>query len=409
MNWRIVLSAALMSSVLISCVGVERHVQEIVTQDSSGVQIARIPGSMVSDAVEWSTGPRPVFSLGEPSPGEPSQFSNISGVRLLAGGRVMFASDASKQLFTVDATGATLESRGRPGNGPFEFQHLRMIASVDTTIITLFDALRQQVTLLPTAAFEPKMLSLAGLGIGASIPLVRFSDGHILAWRQGPLPAPSEEGVVAGVDSLVRVSEDGRLVTNFGGHLADDRVLRLTSSGGLTGGRPPFGRKLLAAADDSVVVVAAKGDWELWLYPPRGGLPRILRIDRPRRSVDAATRREYRERVLRDVRDEYGKREWTMLSNDDVFPREFPALDLILFDRDGDIWVRESAARGDNLAQWVVLERTGQPLARVRLPSSFTPFDITSDRIAGVWLDSLGGEQVQVWSLSRHRAPIARP
>lgn len=401
MNWRGYLTAALLAGHLSACDGAGRSVASIVTQDSSGVQISRIPGALVSETMEWTTGPRPVLALGEPAPGEPSQFSSVSGVRLLTGGRVMFASDASKQLFTVDATGATVESRGRPGNGPFEFQHLRMLPSTDTAIITLFDALRQQITVLPTAAFEPRTLSLAGLGIGASIPIVRFSDGQILARRQGPLPEPTDKGVVASVDSLVRVSEDGFVVTNFGAHLADDRVLRRTSSGGLTGGRPPFGRKLLAAADDSVVVVAATADWELWIYPPNGGRPRIIRIDLPRRAVDAATRREYRERVLRDVRDEYGKREWTMLSNDDVFPREYPAFDLLLLDRAGNIWVRESVTRADSLAQWSVLERTGLPLARIRLPSSFTPFDIAHDRIAGVWIDSLGGEQVQVWSLSR--------
>ncbi len=401
MNWRGYLSAALLAGHLSACDGANRSVASIVTQDSSGVQISRIPGALVSETMEWTTGPRPVLALGEPAPGEPSQFSSVSGVRLLTGGRVMFASDASKQLFTVDATGATVESRGRPGNGPFEFQHLRMLPSADTAIITLFDALRQQVTVLPTAAFEPRTLSLAGLGIGASIPIVRFSDGQILARRQGPLPEPTDQGVVASVDTLVRVSEDGHVVTNFGAHLADDRVLRRTSSGGLTGGRPPFGRKLLAAADDSVVVVAATADWELWIYPPNGGLPRIIRVDLPRRAVNAATRREYRERVLRDVRDEYGKREWTMLSNDDVFPREYPAFDLLLLDREGNIWVRETVSRADSLAQWSILDRTGLPLARIRLPSSFTPFDIAHDRIAGVWVDSLGGEQVQVWSLSR--------
>lgn len=395
------LVAVPLASLLVACGTSGRLASDIVTRDSSGVLIIEVPGAFVASAREWTTAARPVLAIGEPVQGEPSQFSRLTGVRLLTEGRLMFTTDASKQLFTVDSMGATLTSRGRMGNGPFEFQHLQMIPSADASVLALFDAVRQQLTEFPIAGAAHQTISLAALGIGASIPLARFSDGQHLVRRQGPLPEPSPEGVVAALDSIVRVNDRGEVVATFGRHPADDRVLRRTPGGGLTGGRPPFGRKLLAAADDSVVVIAASANWEFILYPSRGGPPRIVRVSRPRRAVAGATRRAYRERVLRDVRDEYGRREWTMLSNDDVFPREYPAFDAMLLDREGSIWLRESIAPSDAVAQWAVFGRDGLPLARMQLPAQFTPSDISRDRIAGVWIDSLGGEQVQVWS----RAP----
>lgn len=405
MNFTRYFRIMLLPIVAVACNDSGRRVQSITTRDSSGVEITDIPGRLVAAAPEWQSGPQPLLVLGQMEPGDASQYHRITGVRMVSvgpnSGSVMFSSDASKQLFTFDSTGEKIGSHGRVGNGPFEFQHLQMIASADSTLVVLYDALRSQITELPVDVFEPTALSLAEMGISRSNPLLRFSDGEFLAQRVGPIPQPQAKGVVSGVDSLVRFDRAGALVASFGGHRTDDDVIRLNPSGGLTGGRPPYGRKLLVAGDDSVVVVAATGNWELWLYPPRGGLPHIVRIDRPRRKMEAATRKEYRERVLSNVRDEYGKREWTMLSNDDVFPKEYPAFDLLTVDRLGKIWVRESAAHTDLDAQWVVLERTGVPLARVQLPSTFTPYDISRDRIAGVWVDSLDGEQVQVLSLSR--------
>ena len=398
---RTALYVTLTALALGACARSEAPPVQVVTQDSNGVAITPVPASLAQHTAQWQTSPRPILTLGEPLPGSPSQYYRISGVRLLPGGRVMFSTDASKQLLTVDSTGATVEARGRMGRGPFEFQHLQMLKSADTSVVALFDALQRQVTVLPIDAFEPTAISLAALGVGATVPLARFADGSLLARREGQFPAPAEEGVVRGVDTLVRMDTAGRIVARYGAHPADERVLRLNASGGLTGGRPPYRRQLLADADDSTVVVAASGRWELWLYPVDGGTPRQVRLDLPRRAVNAAMRRQYRERVLRDVRDEYGKREWTMLSGDDVFPRELPAFDQLLIDRDGAIWVRETVTLADTEAQWIVLDRSGLPLARVRLPASFTAFDVHHDRIAGVWVDSLGGEQVQVWALTR--------
>lgn len=354
----------------------------------------------VRSAPEWTVSKRPVFALGETEPGEPSQFTWIQGVQMLSGGRVLFVTDASKQIFIVDSGGATLVRRGRVGNGPFEFQHLGMLQSVDSTRVAVYDALRQQITVFDPDVLEPEILSFTALGIYGAVPLVRFSNGDFLVRRPGALPEPSKKGVVAGTDSLLRVSGSGAVVAHFGGFPADERVLRPSPNGGVTGGRPPYGRKLLVAANDSLVVVVSSADWEFALYPANGGTPRIASLARPRRRLNAATRRQYRERVLSNVTDEYGRREWTMLSADDVFPEEYPALDLLLVDREGRVWARESVSIADTQANWVVIAGDSL-LARVRLPAGFRPFDVGRGRIAGVWTDSLGGEQVQAWSFDR--------
>jgi hypothetical protein len=104
--------------------------------------------------------------------------------------------------------------------------------------------------------------------------------------------------------------------------------------------------------------------------------------------------------VLRDVRDEYGINEWTMLSNDDVFPDVLPAFDQLRFDALGRLWVRASVMEGDTLAHWTIFADATTVLARVDLPAAFTPHDITAEHVAGVWKDEDGGEQVHVYRVS---------
>lgn len=387
--------------VIAACGRVEQSNAALSVRDSAGVAVAEVPAALITRAPVWVVSTTPLLRLGEANDASPSQYYRITGVHLLPNGRVIFASDASKQIFTIDATGNAVDTRGRQGRGPLEFLHVQMLKSSDTGAVPLFDALQRRVTLLTSTSAAPEVLSLAALGVGALQPLVRFANGHLLGRVPGPWPAPAAVGVVRGIDSLVRVDPEGHIVARYGAHAADDRVLRLNADGGLTGGQPPYRRKLLADADDSTVVVAASGTWELRIYSALSGTMRIVRVDKPRRLVDDGMRRQYRERVLRDVRDDYGIREWTMLSNDDVFPAELPAFDLLLVDRKGAIWVRETVTLADTVAEWTVFDRAGSPVGRARLPAGFTPFDITRDRIAGVWLDSLGGEQVQVWALTR--------
>lgn len=391
----------MLSLVAGACAGPEAPSARLVESDSAGTRITVVPEALLAAAPEWSLDARPLLSLGDEGSGERSQFFRISGVHMRPDGGVLVATDASKQLITFDANGATTRIIGRQGRGPLEFLHLQMIGSADSNAVPLFDALQRRVTVLCDVDSAVVTISLATLGIGPVLPQARFSNGDLLLRKPGPLPEPTSEGVVRGVDSLVRVGANGEIVSEFGGHPADERVLRLNANGGLTGGQPPYRRRLLVAAADSMVVVATTGSWEFRVFPTDGRTTRIVRLSHPRRAVDAEMRLRFRERVLRDVRDPYGVREWTMLSADDVFPRDLPAFDLMLFDREGALWLRESVVLADTDARWIVVDGDGTPLARVRMPADFTPTDIGRDRIAGVWTDTLGGEQVRVYRVRR--------
>jgi len=101
--------------------------------------------------------------------------------------------------------------------------------------------------------------------------------------HRGQLPAPQPQGFVWEVDQLLRVSEDGRVVSDFGSHRAVNQVIRVDPVvGGLTGGEPPYQYHLLVGVVDSVVCLTPLGPSQFDLYSSRGTLSRSVRVARPR-------------------------------------------------------------------------------------------------------------------------------
>lgn len=369
--------------------------------DSSGVAIIEIPDGAFGSLPEWSLDPRPLITLGTSINDDGSRFFRITGAHMLPGDRVAVTSDAAKQIAVFDADGSVRRLLGRTGRGPGEFSHIRAVASSDSTDLVAYDEIQMRLSTFHADSAIPTIVNLASVPGGRIRPIYLYPDGSMLVRRPGPLPQPSAEGVVRNDEEILRVMGSGAIIADFGRHPADDRVLRARPSGGLTGGEPPFGRQLHISANDSLVVVSSSGAWIVDVFDARGNLVRSVRALRRRRAVTADMRQQYRDRVLTGVTDDYGVREWTMLSTDDVFPVELPAFDLLRLDSVGAIWTRETVVDGETVARWFIFSSNGDPLGRVQLPADFVPTDILRDRIAGVWTDSLGGEQVHVFGLDR--------
>lgn len=381
-------------------------------RDSSGVRVVNYPAGALDEAPLWRA--TRVVTLGAGADeSERSRFFQVNGVRSLPDGRVIVVSDGSKQLLLYDGDHDALATFGRSGRGPGEFWHLDMLGSSRRDEIVAVDGLARRLMLIgvdtshgrdPAQVLGPvrATISLVGSALGPVHHRYRFADGAMLVTASGEWPAPAAQGSVRDTMRVVIQGADGSIRTDLGWYDGDDRVLRLTSDGGLTGGEPPYGRALLLAAHDRAVALSSTGPWQLEWFALDSATPvrTSLRVIHEPRAVTEEVRRRYRDRVLRDVKDDYGIREWTMLSNDDVFPSVLPAFDQLQFDTLGRLWVRSSVMEGDALATWTIFADATTVLARMELPAAFTPHDITADRVAGVWQDEDGGEQVHVYRFS---------
>jgi hypothetical protein len=71
-------------------------------------------------------------------------------------------------------------------------------------------------------------------------------------------------------------------------------------------------------------------------------------------------------------------------------------------DSDGNVWVQEFVLPWDDTAAWSVFDDRCGYVGDMHLPTAFTPMEITSDRMLGVWRDELDVETVRAYELTRN-------
>lgn len=373
----------------------------VASHDSGGVLISAVSSGAIDETPRWTVSDEPVTIIGEMPDGS-SQFYRLSGVRFVGDDLIAVASDVAKQVGFFSRSGARIENLGRMGRGPGEYLHVRLVRTLDPQALVTYDALQRRVTTYRLPDVNPLIIDMSGSALGSVRPEYGFAPREFIVRISGPFPEATRSGVVRGDDHVLRMATDGRVLADYGMHASEDRVLRINAVGGLTGGEPPYRRALLLAVSDAAVYIASTGPFTIQRYDSTGTQRASIRVQRERKPVTDGMITHYRERVLSRVTDDYGIREWTMLSADDVFPEVLPAFDAMLADRAGMLWVRESIGDGEDVALWIVFGPDDHPKARVSLPSCFLPEDITESSILGVCTDADFGQQVHVYDLSRH-------
>jgi hypothetical protein len=80
-----------------------------------------------------------------------------------------------------------------------------------------------------------------------------------------------------------------------------------------------------------------------------------------------------------------------------------PAYSSLNTDADGNLWVQEYRAEGEQHTRWTVFDPLGKVIATVNGPEGFTVYDIGRDYIAGVRTDDMDVERVEIYSLTRSK------
>lgn len=401
MKFAVMLAAVLLLS---GCESSGEMAAQFGTADSAGVRIVVLDVRSLEDAPRWKLSRLPTLRLGEGLGLDGTVFSRfyrISGVRDLGAGRTFVATDASKQYFVFDSTGKAVLASGGTGSGPGEFQHLRLVGSSDGETLPLFDAVGMRLTLRSLDPDTTRIVDLRGAAAGRISPVFRFGDQRMLAKLSGPPGTPQETGTSRTVDRLLIVDSALELDVDMGPYPADDMVDRQFAEGGGVWLPSPFGRKLVAAANDSTIAISSTGPFEIRIFTDSGVPARWLRVRIPRVPVTRAMRAAHRERLLATAVDQQSRRILSQLSADDVFPDSLPAFDEMLFDGQGLLWTRLSTSAHDIESFWMVLNPGGSLVAVAAVPRDLVLHDIGEGTVLGVWTDEFGREQVHRYELQR--------
>lgn len=387
----------------------------LTERDSLGIRIleSHQPERTGEPGLHLSAGPTVEIGVAEGAE-EYQLFRVYSAIRLDDGG-ILVANSGSGQLRFYDVQGRFVKSAGRHGGGPGEFPEFSSMNTwragpgsvavwADDNRVNVFDtsgALLRPVRMETTA--EAPRVWLRGV----------FGDGTWL------MMAPGGGGTLSGLP--------GEIIQNEFLHL------RFTPEGTYVGellrtpGRPrmvhEYGQRrhypYIPLAPEPQVVpgsdrlyVARGPTHEVEVWNLDGSLTAVIRWGAPDPARTADIWSDYEREFLDAFTDDNRRRLYAHYFNEDLpLPDRVPAVQSLMVDTDGNLWVERFRFFWDPQPVWDVFSEAGRWLSTVETPEGLEIYEIGSDYVLGRSLDELGVERIQMFGLPSDlgdRRPLGR-
>lgn len=390
------------------CGGRDSEPGTVLVRDSAGIRITELSEMALAPGhTEWRIGPEPSLRIGVREGEEPYQFSGIVGAVTLSDGRIVVLEGrtASNELRFFAPDGTHLLTAGGAGEGPGEFRSPAELLRLpgDTLVV------RDGTLSYPSLDFFT--------GEGEFI--------HRVPPVSDLIPWPAVEGELPPevVDSGILLRDGTVLIRTFFSSIETDpppglfresyRLLRVQQSGTSPGVdtigrfqgaeffttdvgqgrfpyRVPFGPVEIRASSDDRIFIAESQSGDVMAFDYDGDLREIFRLTVPGAPIlDEDYEREKEGIINFDSR--YDNRAFVERLFRAIPRRtEAPAVGNLSVDLDGNLWLERYRIREGEAREWVVLGPGGSFQASVVGPAGFTPFEIGSDHLLGVWEDELG-------------------
>ncbi len=358
------------------------------TTDSAGIQIVAAASTEWGPGQGWRVAAEPDLVIGSVEGGQGDDFGRVRDLVALRDGRIAVGDDGAHQVRVFAADGTPVASVGREGDGPGEFNGIRMIRRFRGDSLVVFDWSNARLTYLSpaldVARTEPVRTRVAGIVMphvkavtAAGVPLL---TGARPPWVEDPVEHYGQPQHI-----LVR-----------GGDGYFDREIAVSPGKG-------FLDVHYAALGDELLVVHG-GDFDVRVYDLEGRLRRRIRRtyqapDIPdaffELSVDQMGNREPvtltgvgEDGTVHHIRTQLVERDPA------DYPETLPAVDQLLVDHTGHIWMRHGAWPDDVARTWSVFRSDGRWLGEVDVPAGITVHDVSASHLYGVRTDDLGVQYV---------------
>ncbi len=390
----------------------------IAVTGSAGIRVVTSPPG---DLVYAELAEEPSLSIGQLSGPDELLFGRIASARRDAVGNVVVADGQALKIRIFDVEGRHIQSLGRDGEGPGEFQTLsgawpiryldetdvdsRQIIAADSELdrITRFSAEGTPMVTATLAGRDDMSIRPVGLA-GPDAVLIRASPYNLpdFATFGGGSMVNMMDALLGGEENrrvlFVRHRLDGALVDT----LAEGRdpvVATLAMGDGAFSFAIPFSSESATAGSPCGVVFTDGVGYEIRVFGEDGSLRLIARIDDapPARTVEHLER--YAGAGSSDA-DEAEIRERIERYQQVPLPDSLPAYTDVLFGEEGEIWAQRYRLPGEATARWDVFAADGVYLGRVAVPTSFRMEEISRGEALGVHTDELGVQRVQVRKLT---------
>lgn len=364
--------------------GTADGVPEPVVRDSAGVRI--VENGEVRKA-GWRVGVEPLFTVGWDEDGP--MFTWPQSGRILPDGGALVGEFGEGKIYRIGSDGSVVETLGRKGEGPGEYQAIDAILLRGDSIL-VSDGRLQRMTLLSP---DGEVLTTRPL-VGAFLHQVSsvLTDGRLL------LVPGDAYGAVAEIRPQWVFQTQPILALDLEGGTADTlaELPHLRRWYGTRGAGPgPVQVKGRAGGFAEGFAWARSDEREVRWYDGSGRLSQVARWDEEPVPLTS----EWRQRMAQYVEEVYRSRDAeesevaTRLARlEEGLDRHegpLPYWDSFHVDRNGNAWLSEYPLPGQHPGRWRVFARNGALIGWVKLPNVVRILDITDDRILLVLWDEL--------------------
>jgi hypothetical protein len=368
----------------------------------------------------WSLSSSPVLAIGEEGVAQ-YELGDIIGLGKLDSDEWVLYDRAAHQLRFYDRNGRFLRSSGRDGEGPGEFRSVYYMQVVAGRTIYVYDQQLRRLSRLNSRGKIEQSWALFVPTRAAVLRAIGQVDDTSFVWMNFPIARCAENAIA--IDSLTYYRfdiaargsdevEPGRLTPIVKASGRQTWGSKLNVTGQCLPSINPFVPHPLEAIAPGVLVVAERSGVKLTRYRFDDGQIEHIVIPIARRPllrpvIDA----EIDRRVSATPRDELGRplprsagmSLYERSLREMPYPDSLPAVDQLVLDADGLIWLRAFALREDSTAEWTIANPDGSIAARLSMPARFRVFEIGLDYVAGIERDDLDVQRVVVRSLTRGR------
>ncbi len=400
----------------------------VTIRDSAGIEIVANHAPEHAPGEFWTFDTVPEFvlgganTLGEPAHDSAQLIWRVKGLARLEDGQVAILSSESKQIMLFEPSGELSVIVGGPGEGPGEFIHPLAFQYLPPDTLVVWDAFLTSIDYFDTGGTLLKERSLDHgrmweHGVDAESLRLPLPDGSFLAAVQDSTVDDSPDDcsgfTVRGV-SFAMMGSPGRVegVTAPG-----EELLRIDDAyAAHSFGCAQYYSIQLAVGGDPPLVYISNDRTEIHQRSLDGTLLRIIRRTTGPPPVTRRARRAESEHLARNSA-MWGRSPRT--EDDEPVPgrEEYPAVEAILADAEGHLWVREWSTSESGIPdQWSVFSPEGRWLGILPFPpnpaspdlemcgKSAPPCWVGKDYFVIVRKDELGVERVEGYRIRRDHA-----
>jgi hypothetical protein len=368
-------------------------------RDSAGIRIVENPLEALGTAPQWRLSSTPTLQLGQLDGPDPYLFFDVTGAVWLQGLLwVLNRGTSELRAYRLDGTHAL--TTGRQGEGPGEFTNPLNLVVVAPDTLLIWDFRTHRISYL--GADGTFLRSVSVLGNFTNPELVSaFDDGSFLFYDPSPF-FPTTGGIEEAPIFLVRFAPDGRPADSLG-VFPGGQMKKIDAPPGIT---------FVAFSPVTRVAGGRKGFWvgvgedlEIQERNPFGETIQIVRWEVPDRSVRQEHVDAFKSDRLGSTGSEEARERFRRMIEEAPVADRFPALDRLILDRVGRVWVRRfRRPTEDESDEWIIFDATGTLTARIHTPLDLQIHDIGEDYLLGETTGDFDEEYILLFEIVRSAA-----